>query len=360
MKFGKKMSLSTFNKRSFWISMVGGFMMAFFQMNGFANLDVFKFNKHTPIESASTKFETEIMPLLQKVPNSFKLSRQSNNAPIAYAGTAYGYDNASAYALVNLDTGEVIESKNGDEKISIASLTKVMTVIVALDLADPEEEFTVSKRASAQIPTKIGVVAGQRMKLSELISASMLTSANDAVEVIREGIDHKYGGSVFIDAMNRKAQILGLSHTHFSNPQGFDNVNHYSTPFDLAVLTGYALENYPLLAEIAKRDYEFLSANASHKQFDLYNWNGLIGVYPSTTGLKIGNTEDAGKTTIVVSQRGGTRLGAVLLGAPGILERDLWVAELLDTGYEKTRNMKRVAITEEDLQAKYATWNSWN
>lgn len=350
-------SLSTFNRRPFWISLIGGFLMAFFQNTSVVHFDFFD-SIPTSITSASTTFETIITPKLQKIQNSFSLHSQSSSVPLAYASG--DYDQASAYAVVDLNSGDILAQKNEKDTYAIASLTKIMTAIVALDLADPKEEFVVSERASTMIPTKIGVRVGQQLTLSELLEAAMLTSANDAVQVIAEGINKKYGEDVFVDAMNKKAEILGLQDTHFANPQGFDDVKNYSTVHDLAILTEYALRNYPDIATITQKDYTFLPANDKHTQFDLYNWNGLVGVYPNVKGVKIGSTGKAGKTTIVVAQRGNERIAVILLGAPGILERDLWAAALLDVGFQKVANLPPVNVTELALREKYATWKYFN
>ena len=101
-------------------------------------------------------------------------------------------------------------------------------------------------------------------------------------------------------------------------------------------------------------------SNENHKQFDLYNWNGLLDVYPDVHGVKIGNTAAAQKTTIVYSTRGGKKLVAVVLGAPDITKRDLWAAKLLDIGYQQTLGLPPVNVTEEQLAAKYSTWHYWN
>jgi D-alanyl-D-alanine carboxypeptidase len=231
-----------------------------------------------------------------------------------------------------------------------------MSAVVALDLADPNETFTVTERAANIIPTKIGVVPGEKMTLHELLQAALLTSANDAVQVIADGIDTKYGEAVFVRSMNEKAKFLQLKNTHFANPQGFDDPGNYSTVEDLAVLSHYAME-YPEIADIAKHDYAFLPATVNHKQFDLPNWNGMIGVYPGAEGIKIGNTGDALYTTAVLAERQGKKVLAVVLGAANTLDRDLKASELLDIGFEKVANLKPVDVTEEQLRAKYATWH---
>lgn len=271
---------------------------------------------------------------------------------------AAGLPVSSAYLVVRTDTGEVIQSKYADEQLPIASLTKIMTAVVALDLAHANDTIQIEERAAAQIPTKIGLKAGERLSLDELLHATLMTSANDAAEAIRQGIDTMYGSPVFIDAMNEKAKKLGLTNTHFANPQGFDAPDNYSTAHDMAVLSHYAFSQYPLIAEIAKKEVYELNETHDHRRFDLYNWNGLLGVYPDAIGLKIGNTRDAGKTTVVMSERGHIPLLTVVLGTESILDRDLSAAQLLDIGYQKIANLHPINITESKLKLKYASWNT--
>jgi D-alanyl-D-alanine carboxypeptidase len=311
------------------------------------------------VESKEIKsVQNEVSRRLNQIKNDFKVNQKKTIIPQAHS--AGEYEKAKAYVTVDYETGEVIAEKNLTKILSIASITKVMSAVVALDLAAPEELFEVTERASKIIPTKIGVVAGQKMTVEELLLASLLTSANDAVQVLSDGIDAKYGEGTFVLAMNEKAELLGMTDTHFTNPQGFDNKGHYSTVSDVAVLVHYALDNYPLIAEIVKKDYEFLAQDSNHKQFDLYNWNGLLGVYPETIGMKIGNTGRAGYTTSVVANREGKKIIAIVLGAPGVKERDLWTAELLDLSYLETKKLPPVEVTEERLLSKYDTWEYWN
>ncbi len=307
------------------------------------------------IEEPSTFQKVE--QLLKKEKNNYQLKRPTSLVPKVHASGEYEY--ASGYGVVDYQTGEIILEKNIDAKLSIASLTKIMTAIVALDLADPQEVFTVSAYASSIMPTKIGVTEGEQLTLEELLNALLLTSANDAAEVIREGIDSKYGDTVFIKAMNEKADFLGLKNTHFQNPQGFDDQEHYSSVEDLLLLSHYAMTHYPLFVDIVKKEYEVLEANADHKHYDLNNWNGLIRVYPNTIGIKIGNTGDAGMTTVVVSERGGKKMMAVVLGARDIIQRDLWASQLLDEAYRQKEGWEPYMVTEAELLQKYATWQYW-
>lgn len=296
---------------------------------------------------------------LREKENNFSLKQKPENiVPNAYA---QDLDiPAFSYIAIDYDTGEIIIEKNSETRLPIASLTKLMTAVVALDLASSNDIFTISQNAANKPPTKIGVVTGQKMTLEELLNAALLTSANDAAQVIKEGINFKYKSHIFERAMNEKAKFLGLKKSSFSNPQGFDNIKNYSTARDFAIFSRYALTNYPLIAEIVGKDYKFLPADLNHKQFDLYNWNGLLDVYPNIFGIKIGNTDDALFTTAVVSQRKSKKVLVVSLGAPGVLERDLWASKLLDVGFEKLANLPKIEVTEDQLIAKYSTWRYWN
>lgn len=306
--------------------------------------------------SKEVKAEDIIEEKLSAVQNTFSLHRENQ-------GTIFNatvLPPASAFIVIDYDTGEILAEKNAETKLPVASLTKVMTAVVTLDLANPDDVYTVSEHAASIIPTKIGVVAGQKMAVSELLHAAMMTSANDAVEVLEEGVNATYNRPIFVEAMNKKAQILQLTNTHFSNPQGFDTKENYSSAWDLAILARYALSEYPLIADISKKDYHFLPRNNNHKQYDLYNWNGLIGVYPNVEGIKIGNTGQAGTTTIVIAQREGKKILVVLLGTQNIVDRDLGAAQLLDYGFAKSKGLPAIAVTEEALQNKYKSWKFWN
>lgn len=297
-----------------------------------------------------------LIPKLEQKKMQFELKKNTSLISKIYASQNFDANNANAYTLIDVDTGQILAEKNSDQKKSIASLTKIMTAVIALDLSTPDELFTVSAKASNQIPSIIGLTPGEKLTLTELLNGALLMSGNDTAEVIREGIEAKYKDKIFIKAMNEKAQIIGLSSTHFTTPQGFDYGENYSSANDIARLTIYALKNYPLIKDIVKKSYSTLPANQFHKEFDMNNWNGLLGVYPDVNGVKIGYTGDAGYTTIVLSERNDKKILAVLLGAPGIPERDLWTAELLDFGYKQTLGLDPINITRDRLQAKYNSW----
>ena len=293
---------------------------------------------------------------LTHLKGSYSLHMPSSLLSQAHAASVY--ENARAYIAIRYDSGDVLEQKNANESLPIASLTKIMSAVVALDLLTPTDQITISPTAPMVIPTKIGVDTGERMSLNDLLQAMLMYSANDAAQAINDGIDARYGRGTFIKAMNEKARILGLTHSHFVNSQGFDDPAHYSSASDLAKLSHFALSNYPLISQIVNQQYTVEPATTAHKEYDLPNWNGLLGVYPGVSGVKIGNTGDAGYTTVVTAERGGKKILVVVLGTPGVLQRDMWTAALLDDTFSQVYNLSPIAVTPYQLQAKYASWYS--
>lgn len=295
----------------------------------------------------------KLIPLLTPQKDQFEL-RQSSTV------VADNVLSENSYIAVDETNGQVIVSKNSTVEVPIASLTKVMSAMVVLDLASAQEQIIVSRHASNYPPTKIGLSSGEKLTVDELLHAMLMTSANDAAQALADGIDGKYNQHVFVWAMNEKAKMLGLTHTHFANAQGFDSTQNYSSAADLVVLTHYALTHYPEIANIVATDYIHLPVTSTHKQYDLYNWNGLLDVYPNVSGVKIGNTDAARYTNIVQSERNGRKILVVLLGAEGVLQRDLDAATLLDSAFASTYNLPPVRVTTVMLQTKYNSWRYWN
>ncbi len=338
--------------KAFICSLLSVFLMVVMQKVGFGKSDVIV----SPEKHQQDVFEA-VKPKLEVKPNQFKMEdKEQSLLTQVYADEGGDYEEAAAYGVVDLDSGQVLLSKNFSQRLPQASLTKVMTAVVALDLASINEEFSVSQKASQEIPTRLALTPGDKLSLYEALNALLLVSANDTATVIKEGIDKKYQAEVFIQAMNEKAKFLGLKNTHFENPQGFDGDQHFSSVEDLATLTHYALTNYPVISEIVRKDHSELLSSPNHPKYEwLNNWNGLIGVYPGAYGVKIGNTDNAGTTTIVASERGGHRLVAVLLKAPGVLERDMWTSQLLDKGFAEY-GISPANITEAELKVRYKQW----
>lgn len=336
--------ITTRSIRTFLIGLFLTFSMVFISRSGAGHVLLNPMPK--PIDVLGS-----LRPRLEARQNHFQIKKQLVT-PV-YAGGEY--EQASAYVIADFDSGQILLSKNLSKRLPVASLTKLATAVVSLDLVGLGEQFIVSNNATRQIPTKVMLKPGERYSLSKLLDFMLISSANDSAEVIAEGIDAKFGQNTFIKAMNAKSQILGLQNTHFTNAKGYDDNNNFSSAEDLTVLSAYAIKAYPEIAGIVSREFKDLTGGIDFR-FYLNNWNGLLGVYPGVSGVKIGNTGQAGQCTIVLSERGGRKLLAVILGAPGVLERDLWAAGLLDLGFKKLAGLLPVNITKDQLKAKYATW----
>jgi serine-type D-Ala-D-Ala carboxypeptidase (penicillin-binding protein 5/6) len=324
-------------------------------------------SEHTSTSSSSAKMPVaqadsltdKMLPFLRTSSSNWKIQQASG--PIQAIGGGPGLLkealDAKATLSLNYETGEIYYSSNANRKMPMASTTKIMTAMVAMDLTSMDEQFTVELPATQVEPTVIGVQVGEKLSTRELIKAGLLTSGNDAMAVLAEGIGRKYGGNteLFVRAMNEKAKILGLKNTNFTNPQGYDNVNHYTTCEDLATLSRYALSHYPEMAEIVKAKEGRLPPTATHHNFFLPNWNMLIDTYPGADGIKIGNTGEAGHTTVATATREGKRVMAVVLGTSGILKRDMSAAELLNVGFSRL-GISPYTMTEDILRTRVKDW----
>ena len=239
---------------------------------------------------------------------------------------------AQEVALVNLDTGRFLWQSNAHRPWAPASLTKIFTAMVAVDLMGMNTTITVPPSIT-QLPTDstfMGLTPGERLTVRELLYGVFLNSGNDAAETLASAVTSR---STFIADMNAKAARLGLRTTHFVNPTGLDAAAHYSSASDLAVAATYLEYRYAGLVSIAATPAITIPATATHKAFTLVNLNRLLHTYPGAYGLKTGWTEMALGCLITTSSRGGHRLLAVMLGAPnGTAYAEM--PKVLDYGFE--------------------------
>lgn len=263
-----------------------------------------------------------------------------------------------SYLLYNPLTGTVFAAKNETQKISPASFTKLITSIVALDLASPDQLLSATETSVNKEPTILGLKTTEQLTLSELLRATLTTSANDAAATIAEGIANIYGqnSNFFVTQMNKKAQLMNMKDTHFANPEGYDDDNQYSTLEDLVILVNNVTQNYPEIIAAASSDRDDLLATSTHGFYYLINWNTLLNLYPGVTGLKIAYTKNAGYSTIITANRKNIPVVLILSGAKTLKERDLYSAQLLDHAYA-SENLPPVNLTQEDLQTRYDIWN---
>ncbi|TME82623.1 MAG: D-alanyl-D-alanine carboxypeptidase [Chloroflexi bacterium] len=250
---------------------------------------------------------------------------------------------AQEVALVNLDTGRFLWQSNGRAAWAPASLTKIFTAMVAVDLMGMNTLVTVPD-AIRQLPadsTFMGLTPGERISVRELLYGVFLNSGNDAAETLASAATSR---ATFIADMNAKAARLGLRTTHFLNPTGLDASGHYSSADDLASATIYLESHYPGLVGIAATPAIAIAATATHKAYALVNLDKLLHTYPGAYGLKTGWTELALGCLITTSSRGGHRLLGVLLGAPnGTAYAQM--PKVLDYGFELLGVLPRPAGT---------------
>lgn len=223
------------------------------------------------------------------------------------AGIAYDYTD-----------NKVIYARNIHYKVPIASLTKIMTAVVALEEKKPDEVFTVSQNAASQEPDSMGLFPGEKLSMKELLYGLLLISGNDAAVTIAEGVAGSENN--FVVKMNQKAVELGMNDTNFSNASGLDidNAEQYSSAYDLLVLTHYALEHYPLFAKVVSTHIyqipERVDNLENHKYFYLENTSPMAD-YPGFLGVKPGFTPTAKKCLVTLVQRGNKQLLTVVLGS---------------------------------------------
>ncbi len=194
-----------------------------------------------------------------------------------------------------------------------ASLTKMMTALLALEAGAGDEPVSVSHAAAAETGTRLGLRAGERLRAGDLLAAVVVRSANDACHALAEHI----GGSAraFVERMNGRAAQLGLANTHFVEPCGHDRAGQYSSAADLARLAEEVARHSEYL-RLSRIEHMTIGTLDGRRSFVLRNTNALIGRYPGAIGLKTGYTQGAGTCLVALAERGGERVLVVLLASP--------------------------------------------
>jgi D-alanyl-D-alanine carboxypeptidase len=238
---------------------------------------------------------------------------------------------AASLLIVDAKTGALIWRKNANQPQHIASTTKIMTAIVALERCGLDETVTVRRDVvPAGKEGGIKLLPGEKMKLRDLMYALLLYSANDAAVAIA---DHVAGSeTAFAGMMNRKASQLRAERTHFVNPHGLDNRLHYSTVGDLAKFAGYAMKN-PEFAKIVGTKYWTLTRSNPKLPCKIENTNQLLSSYYGTFGVKTGYTKKAQNCLVSGAKRGGVSLICVVLGVKDRKNLFKESAALLDFGF---------------------------
>jgi D-alanyl-D-alanine carboxypeptidase (penicillin-binding protein 5/6) len=245
-----------------------------------------------------------------------------------------------SYLLVDFQSRQILASRNADDRVEPASLTKLMTAYVVFDalrqkritLAQP---FSVSEKAWHAPGSRMFLTVAESVPVEELLGGLIVQSGNDAAVALAEGV----AGSeeAFVDTMNREAVRLGLKNSHFVNATGLPNAQHYSTASDLAALSRALIDEFPQYFPMYKvREYR-------HNNITQYNRNRLLGRDPFVDGLKTGYTESAGFCMIATALRKDRRVIAVVLNAGSENGRAVDAQKLLNYGFEAFDTVKLYA-----------------
>jgi len=219
---------------------------------------------------------------------------------------------AEAWIVTDLDSGVVIVESDADEERAMASVTKMMTVLVARQNTELDERVRISEDAAAVGEAEVGLVAGEVWSVRDLLAAMLIRSGNDAAYAIAEYV----GGDIegFAVMMNELADSMGLEHSHFMNPHGLDEEGHYTSARDLTVIAAAALEDEVLTQLMRTRLIHFKPAPTGDDRVAV-NTNLLLGRYPGVVGMKTGYTGNAGRVLMSVLESDGQTFVVVVMGS---------------------------------------------
>lgn len=263
------------------------------------------------------------------------------NINAAYAssnlnGKPYPETNGKAVILMDFNSGRVLYERNSNQPLPPASLTKIMTGLLAVENGNLDKKVIISEYAAGIPECTVYLEPNEVLTRMELLYAAMLPSANDASTALAESIAGSEAN--FIDRMNQRANELGLKNTHFLNPHGLENKEHYSSAYDLAIITKEALK-YPTFKDVVSTKRTVIPwASREDEDRILLNQNRLLSRYEGAIGIKTGYTKQAGNCVVGAAQRGSTTLIAVSMNSPTVYD-DL--QQMLDYGFE---NYKTVTV----------------
>ena len=236
--------------------------------------------------------------------------------------------NARAWLVQNATTGEVLLRHEDRARLPIASITKLMTALVALERADPTDVVTITAASAGIGGSTINLRVGEKVSVQDLLEAALIQSANDAASALAV---HAGGTETrFVALMNAKARALALADTHFVRPDGLDVAGHVSSASDVTKLARVAM-NQPVIREIVGMETEVAAGRP------LDSWNDLLSTFPGLIGVKTGHTSDAGWSQVAAARGRGLTVYATILGSPTRSERNSDLTELLAWGLSRYR-----------------------
>ncbi|MDE6604511.1 MAG: D-alanyl-D-alanine carboxypeptidase [Clostridia bacterium] len=217
---------------------------------------------------------------------------------------------SSSMAVIEASTMRVLIEQNKDVRLEMASTTKIMTALAVIENNDLDEEFTIPDEAVGVEGSSIYLKSKEIWTIRDLLYGLMLRSGNDAATALAIATS----GSVenFVGLMNDKVSDLGLENTHFENPHGLHADNHYTSAYDLAIISAVAMQN-PIFKEIAGCKMYTVQANSSHPTYYFANKNKMLGIYDGANGIKTGYTKDSGRCLVTAAERDGMQLIGVVL-----------------------------------------------
>jgi serine-type D-Ala-D-Ala carboxypeptidase (penicillin-binding protein 5/6) len=237
---------------------------------------------------------------------------------------------ARAYEVVNAATGEVVSARNARARLPMASITKLMTVLVALEHAKLDDVVTVDPDAAGITGSGVRLRSGERITVRDLVEAALIQSANDAAVALAAHVS-RGNEDAFVALMNQKARQLGLRSTHFARADGLDATGHVSSAHDLNRLAQAAMRDPEIRKVVAVRNTTIAGGRSLH------TWNDLLGSFPGLIGVKTGHTSNAGWCQVAAARGPGFTIYATILGSPSRSARNEDLAELLSLGLSSYR-----------------------
>ena len=220
---------------------------------------------------------------------------------------------ARSAVVICADTNEIVFSKNADEELPMASTTKIMTVILALEYGANDFMYSVTEEMVSVEGSSIGLLPDDKISLKTLVKGMLLESGNDAAN----SVAHIVGGNIeeFVSLMNYKAKEIGMNSTSFETPSGLDGEHHYSTALDMAILGSYAIKN-PEFSQICSSQNQVVYYGNEPYRRVFSNNNKLLTLYDGAFGIKTGFTKKSGRCLVSAAKKDGKTLVAVTLNAP--------------------------------------------